>query len=302
MIEKPNPVRVAELQNRRGRSRQDFFKYQLEGARGSLDEMRKYLDPEGSQILDVGCGLGGNSVYFSLNGCKVTAVDNQSYDNEVLKEAIASAKDKGAVVKFCFADAHCLPFKAASFDAVKLDSVLEHLDNPEKAIMECRRVLKAGGYLFVNFPLFFSPYGGHTFDYIRLPWLHVLPANWVCKIIRCFKSKHGFITTDYVEKLYMSLNKMTLKRYKLMIKKSNFKIVFFKETLFLPHKAALFFNDIKKSISLGSFKLWKKAFRHFNLVSVLVFGFLWCIYRLPLRTYKPFNEVITSGIRSVLKR
>jgi len=100
----------------------------------------------------------------------------------------------------------------------------------------------------------------------------------------------------------MSLNKMTLRRYELMVKKSKLKIVFFEETLFLPHEAALFFNDIKKSISLGSSKLLKKAFRHFNLVSVIVFGFLWCLYRLPLRNYKLINEVITSGIRSVLKR
>jgi ubiquinone/menaquinone biosynthesis C-methylase UbiE len=288
-MEKPNPIKVAELQNHRGRTRQDFFKYQLEGAKGAIDEIREYVDPKDKEILDVGCGLGGNSVYFSLNGFKVTAVDNQSYDNEVLKNAIASAKDKGAVVKFCLADAHCLPFKDASFHVVRLDSVLEHLEKPEVAIMECRRVMKSGGYLFVNFPLFFSPYGGHTFDYIKFPWMHVLPENWVCKIIRCLKSKPGFITTDYVEKLYMSLNKMTLKRFELMVKKSNLKIVFFEETLFLPHEATLFFNDIKKSISLRSFKLWKKAFRHFNLVSVIVFGFLWCLYRLSLRNYKLFE-------------
>lgn len=301
MIETPNAEKVAELQRCRGRSRQDFFKYQLEGANGSIDEIREYLDPKGKEILDVGCGFGGNSVYFALNGFKVTAVDNQSYDNEVLKNAIASAEDKGAVVKFCLADAHCLPFKAASFHVVRLDSVLEHLEKPEVAIMECRRVMKPGGYLFVNFPLFFSSFGGHTFDYIKVPWLHLLPASWVCKTLRCFKSKPGFITTDYVEKLYMSLNKMTLKRYKKIVSKCRFKEICFKETFFLPHEAALFFNEIKKSFSSRSFRLWKKAFNHFNFTSVIVFGFLYCIYRFPFRTYRPFNEMIVSGIRSVLK-
>ena len=112
-MESTDPVKVAELQHRRGRSRHDFFEYQLEGARGSLDQIKKYLDYEENEILDVGCGLGGNSVYFALNGFKVTAVDNQSYDNGVLRNAIASAKDKDTVVKFCLADAHHLPFKAS---------------------------------------------------------------------------------------------------------------------------------------------------------------------------------------------
>jgi ubiquinone/menaquinone biosynthesis C-methylase UbiE len=301
-MEKSNPIRVAELQNRRGLSRQDYFKYQFEGAIGSLYEIRKYLDPEDKKILDVGCGLGGNSVHFSLSGFKVTAVDNQSYDNEVLKNAIASAKDKGAIVRFCFADAHFLPFKAESFHVVKLDSVIEHLDKPEMTVMACRRVLKKGGYLFVNFPLFYSCFGGHTFDYIKIPWLHVLPASWVRRILRCFKSKPGFITTDYVGKLYMSLNKITLEKYRRIVRKCNFKEINFEETLFLPHEAALFFSKIKKSISSRSFKLWKEAFNNFNFGSVIVFIFLYFIYRLPFRSLRPFNEVIISGIRSVLKK
>ena len=302
MIEKPNPIKVAELQNRRGRSRLDFFKYQLEGARGSLDEIEKYLDPEGKEILDVGCGSGGNSVYFALNGFKVTAVDNQSYDDEVLKSAIAAAEDKGVKIEFCFADAHCLPFKPASFHVVRLDSVLEHLNKPEVAVMECKRVLKAGGYLFVNFPLFFSSFGGHTFDYIKVPWLHLLPTSWVCKILRCLKSKPGFITTKYVEKLYMSLNRMTRKNYKKIIEKCNLNEIFFEETLFLPHRASLFFGKIKKSVSSKSFKLWKEAFNDFNFISVIVFVFLYLLYRIPFRSFEPFNEVFTSGIRSILRK
>jgi ubiquinone/menaquinone biosynthesis C-methylase UbiE len=301
MTENQEPEKVAKLQLHRGRSRKDFFEYQLESARGSLEEIKKYSVPEGEEILDLGCGFGGNSVYFALGGFKVTAVENQSYDNEVLKNAIASAKKKGATVKFCLADAHHLPFKPNSFRVVRLDSVLEHLERPELAIMECRRVLKAGGYLFVNFPLYYSAFGGHTFDYIKVPWLHLLPTSWVCKILKCFKSKPGFITTSYIEKLYMSLNKMTLKRYNRMVRECGFDEVSFEQTLFLPHDAALFFNEIKRSVAYRSFKMGKKAFNYFSFASVIVFGFLYCIYRLPFRGYRPFNEVIASGIRSVLK-
>ena len=45
------------------------------------------------------------------------------------------------------ADAHLLPFLNDSFDGVLLNNVLEHLERPEDALSEIRRVLKKGGIL-----------------------------------------------------------------------------------------------------------------------------------------------------------
>jgi len=39
-----------------------------------------------------------------------------------------------------------------SFDVVTLWDVLEHMPNPREALIECRRVLKPGGLLVVNYP------------------------------------------------------------------------------------------------------------------------------------------------------
>ncbi len=50
------------------------------------------------------------------------------------------------------ADAEALPFKNESFDIVICRDVLEHLDQPSKAVAEAHRVLVNGGYYFVTTP------------------------------------------------------------------------------------------------------------------------------------------------------
>lgn len=45
-----------------------------------------------------------------------------------------------------------LPFKDNSVDEILLSHVLEHLFYPYEVIMECYRILKKGGVLYVNLP------------------------------------------------------------------------------------------------------------------------------------------------------
>jgi len=48
------------------------------------------------------------------------------------------------------ADAHCLPFRDAAFDAVVTFNTFEHLHDPFRAAGEIHRVLKPGGRLFLH--------------------------------------------------------------------------------------------------------------------------------------------------------
>jgi len=44
------------------------------------------------------------------------------------------------------------PFKENEFDVIILSDVLEHLDYPEKALTECKRVLKKNGKMIITIP------------------------------------------------------------------------------------------------------------------------------------------------------
>ena len=300
-MKKNNAERLAELQIRRYRSRRDFFRYQFEGASNALNDMRRYTETEKKELLDLGCGYGGASVQLALSGVRVTAVDNHLYDVEFLSDAKKFATEKNAYVKFCAADAHDLPFKDGSFDIIRLDSAIEHFEDPESAISECRRLIRPGGVLFINFPLFFSPYGGHIFDYIKIPWFHILPTPLVCRTIRLCSSKPGLLTTEYVEKLFMSLNRMTLKRYRTLIKANKLEEIGCEETFFMPHDATLVINNLKTYMSSRSHieGMYKKY--EFRWTSLMVFAFLFFLYKIQSRFGMYFKEYIISGIRSVVK-
>ncbi|MGQ4645944.1 methyltransferase domain-containing protein [Lyngbya aestuarii] len=100
---------------------------------------------QASQILDVGCGIGGSSLYlaekFSAQATGITLSPVQA------SRASARAQEAGLVDKVSFqvADALDMPFTDDSFDFVWSMESGEHMPDKEKFLQECYRVLKPGG-------------------------------------------------------------------------------------------------------------------------------------------------------------
>ncbi|MFH1046614.1 MAG: class I SAM-dependent methyltransferase [Candidatus Omnitrophota bacterium] len=96
-------------------------------------------------LLDVGAGLG---TFLSF------AKDTQRWQcqgTETSHYAVNFAKEKFAI-ELGMGQLENLNFKPDSFDAITLWHVLEHLPSPSRAIAECGRILKAGGFLFIAVP------------------------------------------------------------------------------------------------------------------------------------------------------
>lgn len=64
------------------------------------------------------------------------------------------------------ADAAQLPFYNKSIDMILSESTLEHVSFPEKAMEEIRRVVKKGGFVYLELPFVF-PYHASPNDYTR---------------------------------------------------------------------------------------------------------------------------------------
>jgi len=69
-------------------------------------------------------------------------------------------------------DIHKLPLADSSVEAIICLSVLQHVEEPQKAVKEIYRVLKLGGYFFAYVPFlyYYHPLPGHYKDFYRFTY------------------------------------------------------------------------------------------------------------------------------------
>lgn len=97
------------------------------------------------RVLEIGCGNGRDSIFFSYAGFDVAAVDVSSH---AIKLAEKNADDAKVIIDFQEANAEELPFKDGEFDAVFSLSVL-HSTKLTKSVPEVNRMLSENGLAFI---------------------------------------------------------------------------------------------------------------------------------------------------------
>lgn len=127
-----------------------------------------------ARVLDLGCGYGGRTVYYA-QACGAAAVEGLEISARMVERCRAFARAKGAGnVSFSVGLAEALPYETGSFDAVVSYDVLEHVEDPVRAIAEMARVLRPGGKAWLAFPSYRGALASHL-DYLtRIPALHRL--------------------------------------------------------------------------------------------------------------------------------
>lgn len=97
------------------------------------------------KILDVGCGEGVtlNKIHELKIGKKLEGVDN-------FKDAIEIGTKEYPHLTLKIADIYNLPYKDNSFDMVLCNEVLEHLERPQDALKELKRV--SSKFLLLSVP------------------------------------------------------------------------------------------------------------------------------------------------------
>ena len=115
------------------------FKNHWEVFQGILNDR---LFNKGKRCLEVGCGRGNMSAYFSNVGYDCTLLD---ISPEVIKIAEALFKKNNLKARFKVGDVNNLPFNNNSFDIIFSIGLLEHFQEIERPIKEQIRVLEKGG-------------------------------------------------------------------------------------------------------------------------------------------------------------
>jgi 2-polyprenyl-3-methyl-5-hydroxy-6-metoxy-1,4-benzoquinol methylase len=103
---------------------------------------------QGKRVLEVGCGIGTDSINFARAGARLTAVD---LSGESLRIAEQRAKVMGVAERIEFVHANAEELTSAvsggPYDLVYSFGVVHHTPRPERALAEMRTLVAPGGTL-----------------------------------------------------------------------------------------------------------------------------------------------------------
>jgi ubiquinone/menaquinone biosynthesis C-methylase UbiE len=131
--------------------------------------------PQGSKVLDIGCGFGAFVISARRIGLEAVGVEIAPFEVEYAKRRLEQEMpelDPSSV--YFLGDGHTLPFDDLSFDAVTLWNVLEHVPDSERLLSEVSRVLKPNGTVFIICP----NYAAFRMEaHYIVPWWPMLPKK-----------------------------------------------------------------------------------------------------------------------------
>ncbi len=103
----------------------------------------------GDHILDCATGTGDLAIEFKKTVGELGHVIGSDFCEDMLRLAPPKAKNAGLEVQFQLADAMELPFADCQFDVVSIAYGIRNVQDPERALREMARTVKAGGYVMI---------------------------------------------------------------------------------------------------------------------------------------------------------
>lgn len=179
----PMPIPLHGLDQHYAVPTDDYFQHHpvAEKRVYSTALVQQLVDMKGSTgtMLDIGAGQGEVLRAAVAKNWRAIGIETSS------TFAVHAAKNSGAEIRREPLE-EC-GFADASFDAVVLSAVLEHLYNPNQVIEEISRILRPNGVLFIDVPneqgLYFRV--GNFYQKLRL-------RNWVVNLAPTFEPFHVF--------------------------------------------------------------------------------------------------------------
>ena len=195
---------------------------------------REYIAPylksngvvlNGARICEIGCGEGGVLAALAQEGAtEVLGID--------IRDSALESSRKGFSALGLNADfaIHNITAEApppnwkGHFDFVTLRDVIEHLDDTETSLRNVMEFVKPGGWLFIVFPPYYSPFGAHQHlldnTMGKLPYVQTMP-NAIFN--RAYKNARLQIDVDEVSRLRNI--RLTIGKMRRVIKKANLELV-----------------------------------------------------------------------------
>ncbi len=108
----------------------------------------------GKRVLDIGAGLGESSVYFALQGARVTTTDISPL---MVEKVLQLAAKFGVRIEGIVSTAESLNVPENHFDFVYIANTIHHVHDRGQLFAQIRRALRPGGLFLSYDPLAYNP-------------------------------------------------------------------------------------------------------------------------------------------------
>ena len=175
------------------------------------------IGPE-HRILEVGCGEGGNLKPFLDLGCDCVGVDLNAQQIERAKD-FYDGHPHLSKLELIAGDVYDLnPETLGTFDFIFLRDVIEHIVDQNRFMAYIQSYLKPEGRLFLGFPPWYMPFGGHqqvcsSKVLSKLPYFHLLPVPLYRMVLKAFGESQAVID----ELLYIKSTGISIERLRKII-------------------------------------------------------------------------------------
>jgi SAM-dependent methyltransferase len=186
---------------------------------------RNFTISSDSLIAEIGCGNGGNLQPFLNMGCKATGIDISKYR---IADAIKfySSHPLQKNLTLISADFFSIsPEQTGKFDLIIIRDTLEHIEYQELFLSHLKLFLKSEGRIFLGFPPWCMPFGGHqqmcTSKLLsKTPYFHLLPKFLFSGILKLFGEKHYRIE----ELINLKNTRLSIRKFEKIAARNHFKI------------------------------------------------------------------------------
>lgn len=194
-----------------------------------IEKLRKELGKEKAEIraLDVGCGNGIQMTFpLGAQGYTVLGIDMHEPSIEYAKSqnVFPNVKFlKGDV--YVIARPHAEAISPSKFDIIILSDILEHLENPEKLLRDCKNLLADSGIILVSIPNGFGLFEIENFILRKTGALRL-----GCAVRNAFRKTSGDIPYNHESGHIQFFNRS---RFQKLLRDAGLKITHFETGSFL---------------------------------------------------------------------
>jgi len=175
----------------------------------------------GMKIFEIGCGEGGNLKPFADKNCTCVGVDLNPDKIEKGRKLFEKIEN----IELIHKDIYQMPDFFGKFDVLIIRDVIEHIFDQDKFLAFIKNFLKEDAIIFVAFPPWQNPFGGHQ-QMCRnkllsvTPYFHLLPAFLYKAILKA----SGELDVNVEGLLDIKKTGISLERFEKICQKNQYKI------------------------------------------------------------------------------